>query len=96
MKKSTELQIMREWVKNLTKEEAQRIVREVLGPPTRNITGEEYEKIMTMLRLAEPISVTNNQFTETEEYLIGDTKYHVTYFADGVPELIELLKEENE
>jgi hypothetical protein len=52
--------------------------------PTREITGDEFAKTMTMLRLIEPIRVSNNQRTETLVYHIGDDEYHLTYgFEDG-------------
>lgn len=77
-----------------------RIMREIMGSPKREIVGEEYDKVMTLLRLIGPSGGSNNQHSETEEYFVGDdenyTEYHLTYFPDGITELVEILKEENE
>lgn len=96
MKESAELQTIKDLVRNITKEEAQRIVKKLSGPPTKKITGKEYDHVMTMLRLVKPVNVSNNQVTETEKYIVGNTEYHITYFPVGEPELEEILKEENE
>jgi len=100
MKKSTELETTISMIENMSYEEAQRFVRKVMGPSQKRIVGEKYERIMTLLRLKEPYYVSNNQTVETEKYIVGNkdsnTEYHVIYFPTGEPELMEILKEENE
>lgn len=81
---TTDTEKMNAFVKSMTKEQAREFIRKVMPTPTREITGEEFEKTMTMLRLIDPVKVSNNQRTETEVYHIGDDEYHVTYgFGDG-------------
>jgi len=55
-----------------------------IRPNTREIVGDEKEQTLTMLRLLEPTVVTNNQRSWTEDYIIGNLHYSVTYFDDEI------------
>lgn len=76
-----------------TKEEAQAFIRKVLGPPRRKIEGTEYEHVRTLVLLAKPSIVSNDQRSYNEIYDIGDTRYSITYFDDET--LIEEILKDN-
>lgn len=61
-----------------TKEEATAFLRKVMGPPKRELSGEEREQVLTMLSLKDPDQAFNNQRFWTDVYFVGITKYHVT------------------
>lgn len=61
-----------------------------MGPPRRKIIGKEYEHLMLLIKMSEPIRESNNQRTSTEEYYIGGKYYDVTYGWDDEPELEEV------
>ena len=77
-------------VNKMTPEERRAFLRKVLGPPRRTLTGDEYDKIWTMLQLIEPYRQSNNQRTWTDEYRIGNTRYDVTYGLSDQPEIEEV------
>lgn len=87
-------QAMREWGEKMraTPGAAKKFIRAVMGPPRRELTGDEYAETMTLIRLCSPTKTTNNQHTLTEYYIVGNKEYHLTYFAFGdLPELEEIL-----
>ena len=51
----------------------------IIRPNTRDIEGDEKEQVLTMLALVEPTVVSNNQRTWSEDYIIGNLHYEVTY-----------------
>ena len=57
-------------------------MRKVMGPPRRVLEGDEREHILTVFRLVEPISSSNNQRSFTEEYEHAGKRYDVHYFED--------------
>lgn len=63
-------------------------------PQRRRIEGTEYEHVMTMLRLLDPVASLNSQRFETTIYIIGDKEYRLTT-GDGIdiPELEETIIE---
>lgn len=65
-------------------------MRAVLGAPRRALAGQEYDDIMLLLKLASPVSSSNNQHTQTDEYRLGGKLYHVTYGLGDDPELEEV------
>lgn len=71
-------------VLNMTPEEAKAFIRRVMGPPTRTLEGDEREHMLTVFRLIEPVGVSNNQRSFTEEYEHAGKKYDVHYFEDEV------------
>jgi hypothetical protein len=79
-----------------TKEEARAFLRKVMGPPHRDLEGEEYKHVQLMLALLEPYKKTNNQHTWTDYYKIGDIEYHVTSWPNGFESTIsEYLPEKD-
>lgn len=74
-----------------TKEEAQAFLRKVLGPPKRQIDGDEHKRLMLMFALMEPVRESNNQRSWTEEYVIGNKRYDVHYFPNEEPFIEEYL-----
>ena len=56
----------------------------VIRPNTREIVGDEKEQTLTMLRLIEPTVTTNNQHSWSEDYIIGNLHYSVSYFDDEI------------
>jgi hypothetical protein len=79
-------------MKQMSKEEARAFLREVMGPPTKTLEGNEKEQILLLLAMIEPFKETNNQRSWTSYYMIGETEYHVTSFEDEVI-VDEMLKE---
>jgi hypothetical protein len=68
-------------------------MRKVMGPPRRTLEGDEREHMLTVLRLIEPISSSNNQRSFTEEYEHAGKKYDVHYF-EGETVVEEYLEDD--
>jgi hypothetical protein len=66
------------YVRDLTKEQALELVRKIMGPPKRELEGEEREQVLTMLALKDADQAFNNQRFWTDVYFVGNIKYHVT------------------
>ena len=79
--------------KEMTPDEARAFIRKVMGPARRTLEGEEKEHMLTVFRLIEPISSSNNQRSMTDIYTHADKVYHVTYF-DGDTDVEELLEDD--
>jgi len=77
----------------MTKEDAQAFIRKVMGPERRTIEGVEKEHLLTVFRLIDPISSSNNQRSITDIYQHADKVYHVHYFENEI-EVEELLKDD--
>lgn len=84
---------MREWVAGMSKKENEEFLKKIIGRPRREITGDEYNQVTTMLLLVDDCTVTNNQLTLTKIYTIGELEYHVTYFSADESPLIEVFGE---
>jgi len=67
---------------NMTANEARAFIRKVMGPTRRILEGNEREHMLTVFSLVEPINVSNNQRSFTEEYEHAGKKYDVHYFED--------------
>ena len=67
-----------------TVEEARALIRQIMGPPRRRLDGDEKEHMLTVFNLIEPVRVSNNQRSFTEEYEHAGKKYDVHYFEDEV------------
>ena len=81
------------WIKSL-KEDPVRLksfMRKVMGPARRQITGVEYDHMMTVFALTTPDSSSNNQRTWTDEYQICGKNYHVTSGLEDKPIIEEIL-----
>jgi hypothetical protein len=76
-----------------TREEALAFLKRAgLLKKTRELVGQEREKMLTMLKLM-PSESSNNQHLWCETWHVGDIKYeHIT--GDGVDELIETTKDD--
>lgn len=79
MSKSEERNILKSYYDNLTNDQRAKILKEVMGPPRRELVGDEYNHIWLLLKLKGPSSESNNQHTITEIYHLSDKTYHVTY-----------------
>ena len=66
----------------MTTNEARAFIRKVMGPERRILEGNEREHMLTVFSLVEPINVSNNQRSFTEEYEHAGKKYDVHYFED--------------
>jgi hypothetical protein len=75
-------------LKNYTKEEAEKLLREIMGPPRRELKGEEYKHTWLILKFIDPVESSNNQRTFTDVYEHAGKTYHVTYGVYDLP-LIE-------
>lgn len=61
-----------------------------MGPPRRTLLGKEYDQVLLLIKMSEPIGESNNQRTFTEEYCIGGKYYDVIYGWDNEPEIQEV------
>ena len=77
----------------MTQEQARAFLKKVLGPERRTIEGIEKEHLLTVFRLIEPISSSNNQRSMTDIYQHAEKVYHVTYF-EGDTEVEEMLEDD--
>lgn len=77
-----------------TKEEAQAFIRKVMGPPRRQLEGQELEHVWLLIKMSTPVRESNNQRTITEEYEIGGKQYHVHYGLENDPVVEEVEKDE--
>ena len=77
----------------MTKEQALAFIRKVMGPERRNIEGVEKEHLLTVFKLIEPVSSSNNQRSFTDIYEHAGKEYHVHYFDDDII-VEELLKDD--
>lgn len=59
-----------------------KFLRDISGPETRTLTGQELEHMKTIFRLLEPIESSNNQRSWTDVYEHAGKIYHVHYFED--------------
>lgn len=78
----------------MTPEEARDFLREIMGPDTRLLEGEEKEYMLTVLRLIEPIDASNNQRTWTEVYKHAGKTYHVHFWDKDDIDVEEILPNE--
>lgn len=74
----------------MTPEEAQAFIRRVLGPPKRQLLGDEYKHMMMVLSLKDPICSSNNQRFWTDEYEHDGRRYDITYGVEDEPILEEI------
>jgi hypothetical protein len=74
----------------MTPEEARAWIRAVVGPPRRQLLGDEYKHMMMVLGLKDPICSSNNQRFWTDEYEHGGRRYEITYGVEDEPILNEV------
>lgn len=65
-----------------------------MGPPKRQLNGQERENLWLLIQMSTPVRLSNNQRTETEEYIIGENRYDVTYGLEDEP-IIEVYINED-
>jgi hypothetical protein len=75
----------------MTPEEAKQYIRRLFGY-RRTLTGDEYQKILTLIQLSSPVKEWNNQRTHSAEYKIGGKQYVITYGFEDAPEIEEINK----
>ncbi len=66
----------------------------VLRFPYRQLVGEEYLRVLMLVRLATPYYSSNNQQSSTDRYRIGNTRYDVIYGYTDDP-IIEEVFDQN-
>jgi hypothetical protein len=75
--------------------EATARIKQLMGPPHRDLEGDEYNHVQSILALLEPVKQTNNQRCWTDYYKVGDIEYHVTSWpGNDPPTIAEYLPEE--
>ena len=63
----------------------------------RRVEGEEYNQLVTMFKMMEPVEQANNQHTWTDTYHVAERVYNVTYFPkEDEPLIEEFIKYEDE
>ncbi len=82
-----------DFVKKLSEDPAKlkQFLRNVMGPSRRTITGTEKALMLTLFKLIEPVSSSNNQRSFTDVYVHAGKTYDVHYFDDEtvVEEILE-------
>jgi hypothetical protein len=78
-------------MRNLSKEQTEELVKKIIGPPKRGLAGKEYDQIWLLLQMLEPIKVSNNQRTWTDEYELNGKRYDVIYGLEDRP-IIEVFE----
>jgi hypothetical protein len=82
-------------VLNMSPEEAQAFIRNIMGPPRRTLEGDEREQMLTMLGMIGPTVTTNNQHSWSEDYVQGNRHWCVTYFP-GKEAIVEEIEHETD
>lgn len=77
----------------ITKEEALELLKKVMGPPTRELIGDEHAHTWLVLQFLEPVYVSNNQSSITEIYHQAGKVYHVHYFTMAEEPMIEEVEQ---
>lgn len=66
-------------------------IQHVMGPPKRELKDKEYDQIWLLLQMLEPVKMSNNQRTWTNEYELNGKRYDVTYGLEDKP-IIEVFE----
>lgn len=75
-------------------EKLKKFLRDIMGPATRRLDGQERANIELMCSLVEPTSSSNNQRTMTDVYMINQKEYHITYGLEDEPVIEEILPDD--
>ena len=59
-----------------------KFIRDISGPKTRTLTGQERDHMITVFNLIEPIESSNNQRVWTDVYEHAGKIYNVHFFED--------------
>jgi hypothetical protein len=81
-------------VLNMTPEEARAFIRKIMGPPKRQLEGQEREHAWLLIKMSSPVRESNNQRFITEEYVIGNRRYDVTYGIEETP-IVEIYEKDD-
>jgi hypothetical protein len=63
-------------------EKLKKFIRDISGPETRTLTGQERDHMITVFNLIEPIESSNNQRVWTDVYQHAGKIYNVHFFED--------------
>lgn len=77
----------------MTPEQAKAFIRKVMGPPKRQLEGQEREHVWLLIQMSTPVRESNNQRFWHEEYLIGGRRYDVTYGVEDTP-IVEVYEDD--
>ena len=69
----------------MTEEEKKQFWRDVVGPPRRQLEGEEYNHTLLQLTLSVPVRSSNSQRYFTDTYEMGGKLYDITYGLEEDP-----------
>ncbi len=78
----------------MTPEQVKQFLRKVLGPPKRQLEGQERECVWLLIQMSTPVRESNNQRFWHEEYLIGGRRYDVTYGVEDTP-IVEVYEDDS-
>lgn len=59
-----------------------KFIRDISGPETRTLTGQERDHMITVFNLIEPVESSNNQRVWTDVYQHAGKTYNVHFFED--------------
>lgn len=88
MADSKELKAIKEASKKLIEElrndpvKLKKFIRDINGPETRTLTGQERDHMITVFNLIEPIESSNNQRVWTDVYEHAGKIYNVHFFEN--------------
>ena len=71
-----------------------KLMRAVMGPPTRKLEGDEKEHMLTVFRLIDPVESSNNQHSWTDVYEHAGKTYHVHSWSNADEEVEEILPDD--
>ena len=74
----------------LSKEAMERIFVEVMGPPRRELEGDDHKHMWLILQFLAPVESSNNQRTITDVYEHAGKTYHVTHGIYDYPLIEEI------
>lgn len=79
----------------MTPEEARAFIRKVMGPPKRQLEGQERAHAWLLINMSIPVRESNNQRFWTSEYVISGRRYDVTYGVEDEP-VVEVYEDEKD
>ena len=75
---------------NLTKEQAGELLKKLgLLDKHRSVEGVEYDQLVTLFKMMEPVESSNNQHSWTDTYHVGSRVYNVHYWPGAEHATIE-------
>lgn len=83
-------------LRNLPIEELHALMHKALGLKTRTLEGVEKEHMLTVFKLIDPISESNNQHAITEVFEYAGKTYNVNYYLPDEIEIEEVIHDSPE